>query len=118
MIQGVAWLKELLFDTESANIKKLDQRLNAAFDRVQSLEGLNERERTERRNEAEIALPKSSEMRFALRKLTTTRRSRGQLRLWWCRRSRLSCARAKVNSSRFCTQPLAECKSLCSDGQE
>ena len=48
MTQGVARLKELLFDTESANIEKLDQRLNAALDRVQSLEGLNERERTER----------------------------------------------------------------------
>lgn len=43
MTQGVARLKELLFDTESANIEKLDQRLNAALDRVQSLEGLNER---------------------------------------------------------------------------
>ena len=48
MTQGVARLKELLFDTESENIEKLDQRLNAALDRVQSLEGLNERERSER----------------------------------------------------------------------
>ena len=68
MIQGMAWLKELLFDTESANIEKLDKRLNTAFDPFQSLEGLNERERTKRRNEAAVALPKSSEMRSALRK--------------------------------------------------
>ena len=104
MIQGMAWLKELLFDTESANIEKLDKRLNTAFDPFQSLEGLNERERTKRRNEAAVALPKSSEMRSALRKLTTTRRPRGRLRLWWCRRSRLSCATAKSDLVRQLNQ--------------
>ncbi len=52
MTQGVARLKELLFDSESRTIADLDQRLTQAFDRVNALEGLTETERQER---AEIA---------------------------------------------------------------
>lgn len=48
MTQGVARLKELLFETENETIAKLDERLNAALDRVHSLEGLSEKERGER----------------------------------------------------------------------
>ncbi len=48
MTQGVARLKELLFDTENETISKLDQRLNAALDRVASLEGLSDSERAQR----------------------------------------------------------------------
>ncbi len=48
MTQGVARLKELLFDTENETIAKLDQRLNAALDRVASLEGLSDSERAQR----------------------------------------------------------------------
>ncbi|MEM7747842.1 MAG: OmpA family protein, partial [Pseudomonadota bacterium] len=48
MTQGVARLKELLFDTENETIAKLDQRLTAALDRVASLEGLSDTERAQR----------------------------------------------------------------------
>ncbi|MEM9359277.1 MAG: OmpA family protein [Pseudomonadota bacterium] len=48
MTQGVARLKELLFDTENETIAKLDQRLNSALDRVASLEGLSDTERSQR----------------------------------------------------------------------
>ena len=48
MTQGVARLKELLFDSESQTIADLDQRLSQALGRVAELEGLSGAERAER----------------------------------------------------------------------
>lgn len=50
MTQGVARLKELLFDSESQSIADIDQRLTNALNRVSSLEGqtdIQQRERAE-----------------------------------------------------------------------
>ncbi|MGI9421806.1 MAG: OmpA family protein [Hyphomicrobiaceae bacterium] len=49
MTHGVERLKELLFDTESETIAEIEQRLETALTRVNSLEGLNEEEQRTRR---------------------------------------------------------------------
>ena len=48
MTQGVARLKELLFDNESQALNELEQRLHDAGERIRSLEGLSDQEKRER----------------------------------------------------------------------